>query len=299
MRIGSTLQALAALALLIAPAHAQTAPPEDAPGAGATDAARPLLFEDNFDGGALDRARWNAEGMAFWVNNEQQAYADSPDTIQVVPGAPGADGSVLVLRPVFRPGADTNAARKADFLSGRIDTSGHFAFTHGRAEARIRMTGHRGVWPAFWLLGAGEWPGSGEIDIMEYVGEQDWTGVALHGPGYSGETPLVDKFVFPEGEDVTGWHTYAVEWTAQQILFAIDGRTTYRVTRPMVEHYGPWAFDTPKYIIANFALGGAYPYKTNGVNKPYSGLPADTVAAIKRGAVQMEIDWVRVWGEQP
>ena len=31
---------------------------------------------------------------------------------------------------------------------------------------------------------------------MEYVGEKDWVGVAVHGPGYSGDTPLVNKYFF-------------------------------------------------------------------------------------------------------
>ena len=152
-----------------------------------------------------------------------------------------------------------------------------------------------GVWPAFWLLGNGEWPGTGEIDIMEYVGEKDWTGVALHGPGYSGETPLVNKFFFPPGTDVTDWHVYAVEWTRDAILFEIDGRLTYRVTRPMVEHYGEWRFDTPKHVILNFAMGGAYPFKTNGIDKPYNGVPQETVDKVKAGEVAMLVDWVRVY----
>lgn len=44
-----------------------------------------------------------------------------------------------------------------------------------------------GLWPAFWLLGYDKWPESGEIDVMEYVGEPDWVSAAVHGPGYFGE----------------------------------------------------------------------------------------------------------------
>ncbi|MEZ5680530.1 MAG: glycoside hydrolase family 16 protein [Erythrobacter sp.] len=259
---------------------------------------REIIFADEFDNGALDRDKWIVIGPDFWVNNEQQAYVDDPSTIAFEDEADGASGGVLVLRPVFKPGADPKKERNAPFLSGRIESRGKFDFTHGRAEARIRMPDAVGVWPAWWLLGNDEWPGTGEIDIMEYVGEKDWTGVALHGPGYSGETPLVNKYFFPDGVDVTQWHTYSVEWTDQQILFEIDGRLTYRVTRAMVENYGEWRFDNPKHLILNFAIGGAYPAKTNGIEAPYNGVPRETVEKVKAGKVAMLVDWVRVYAPE-
>lgn len=172
------------------PDHGRFAAPASSPGS--------TLFADEFNAGALDRSKWNVEGPAFWVNNEQQAYVDAPETIQMLPegSVEGADGGVLALKPVFREGYKTPTGRTADFISGRIDTSEKFAFTYGTASARIKMPDAVGVWPAFWLLGYGEWPGSGETDIMEYVGEKGWTAVAMHGPGYSGETPLVNRFLF-------------------------------------------------------------------------------------------------------
>lgn len=260
-----------------------------------------LLFADEFNAGQLDRSKWIVIGPDFWVNNEQQAYVDTPEAIRLLPAGSveGADGGVLALQPNFSPGFKTPKGRTADFVSGRIESQGKFEFTYGRAVARIKMPDAVGVWPAFWLLGNGAWPETGEIDIMEYVGEADWTGVALHGKGYSGETPLVNKYFFPDGTDVTQWHEYSVEWTSEQILFLVDGRLTYRATRPMVEHYGKWNFDNPKYLILNFALGGAYPHKTNGIEKPYQGLPASTVEKIKRGELAMWVDWVRVYGSEP
>lgn len=257
-----------------------------------------LLFADEFNAPQLDRSRWNVQGPDFWVNNEQQTYVDAPETVHVLPAGrvDGADGGVLVLQPHYREDYRAPDGRTADFVSGRINSRGKFEFTHGRAVARIKMPDAVGVWPAFWLLGNGKWPETGEIDIMEYVGEADWTGVALHGDGYSGETPLVDKQFFAPGTDATDWHEYAVEWTPQEILFKVDGRLTYRATRAMAEHYGKWSFDTPKHLILNFALGGAYPYKTNGIEKPYQGLPEATVEAIKQGEIAMYVDWVRVYG---
>ncbi len=259
-----------------------------------------LMFGEDFNSGQLDRSIWNVIGPEFWVNNEQQAYVDTPETIRFLPAGSveGADGGVLVLQPNYSKDYRTPGGRTVDFVSGRIESKGKFEFTYGRAAARIRMPDAAGVWPAFWLLGNGSWPNTGEIDIMEYVGEADWTGVALHGDGYSGETPLVDKQFFLPGTDVTQWHEYAVEWTPDQILFKVDGRLTYRATRAMVEHYGKWSFDNPKYLILNFALGGAYPLKTNGIEKPYSGLPASTVEKIKRGEIAMYVDWIRVYGNK-
>ena len=288
------------IALAVAAALTGTslaAHPEDAGAALADEIApdRTLLFADEFNAGELDREKWRVIGPDFWVNNEQQMYVDDPAVINFIDGIEGADGGVLMLRPVFKPGIDPNRDRNAPFVSGRIESAGKFDFTHGRAEARIRMPDNVGVWPAFWLLGNDKWPGTGEIDIMEYVGEKDWVGVALHGPGYSGETPLVNKFFFPEGVDVTQWHTYAVEWTDSQIDFLIDGHVHYRVTRPMVENYGDWRFDNDKYLILNFAMGGAYPFKTNRIEKPYNGIPQETVDAVKTGTVAMLVDWVRVY----
>ncbi len=129
---------------------------------------------------------------------------------------------------------------------------------------------------------------------MENVGDADWTSVALHGPGYFGETPLVNKAYFPDGNDITAWHVYSVDWSPSELVFRIDGTLIYRATRPMIEHYGRWAFDNPKFLILNFALGGAYPIKTNGAKTPYPGLPEAAVEQIKAGQAKMLIDWVRV-----
>ena len=287
-KIAFSVAAMAAVVLAPSAASAQNA------------SDREVLFEDQFDAGTLDRTKWNVEGPTFWVNNEQQAYVDSPETVAFLAKGevPGAEDGVLVLKPRWHKGFKTPEGRTADFVSGRINTQDKFDFTYGTASARIKMPDAVGVWPAFWMLGYGQWPKAGEIDIMEYVGEKDWTGVALHGPGYSGETPLVNKFTFDEGTDVTDWHVYSVDWSADEILFKIDGRPTYRVTRPMVENYGKWVYDAPQYLIANFALGGAYPAKINGIDKPYDGVPAETVERIKKGDIAMYIDWIRVEGSK-
>ena len=271
------------------------------PAAGLAATGRPAaepetVFFDDFTGPTLDHSKWRVEITGRTVNNEQQAYIDSPDTISIVRGeeAEGASNGALVLQARYRPGFMTPQKRKFDFVSGRIDTRGKMNFAYGTAAARIKLSAGSGLWPAFWALGNGNWPDCGEIDIMEYVGEPDWTSVALHGRGYSGETPLVNKVYFPPNKDATAWHVYAVDWTPKGFVFKVDGEVMYRATRPMIEHYGPWAYDNAEHLILNMALGGAYPVKTNGVKTPYRGLPAETVELIKAGKAKMLVDWVRV-----
>jgi beta-glucanase (GH16 family) len=261
-----------------------------------SDPKSSIVFFDDFSQPTLDTTKWNIRTTGFTVNNEQQAYVKSPATLYIIQGTkvPGATNGALIIEPVFNPGFITPEGNKFDFISGRIDTRKKMEFTYGSAAARIKMTAGSGLWPAFWALGNGKWPDTGEIDIMEYVGEPDWTSVALHGPGYSGETPLVNKVFFKKNFDATQWHIYSVDWTKDEFLFKVDGELMYRATRAMVEHYGKWAFDNPKYIILNFALGGAYPAKTNGITKPYNGLPESTVQLIKNKQAKFIIDWVKV-----
>lgn len=271
----------------------QTPTPTPTPSPSPTPAGT-LLFSDEFDSGRLNREIWNVEGPAFWVNNELQAYIDEATTISFA-NPDGAEDGALVLKPVSRPGFVTPTGRVTDFVSGRINTRDRFDVTYGRIAARIRMPDAVGVWPAFWMLGYGQWPDAGEIDIMEYVGVAGWTAVAMHGPGYSGDTPLVQRQDFPIGTDVTGWHEYAVERAADSVTFFVDDREIYRVTRADVEQHGPWRFDRTEYLILNFALGGTYPNAVNGITSPYYGMPQETADKVVRGEVAMEVDWVRVW----
>lgn len=255
------------------------------------------IFFDDFNGPSLDRTRWNVVVTGQTVNNEQQAYVDSPDVFTFINGdADGATNGALAIRPRFREGFTTPQGRRFDFVSGRADSKGKFEFMHGKVSARLKLSVGAGLWPAFWILGTGDWPATGEIDVMEHVGVPDWTSVAVHGPGYSGNTPLVSRVHMDAANGPSNWHVYGVEWTTEAMAFSVDGREVYRATRPMIERYGPWAFDNQKYLILNLALGGAYPQSVNKAGEPYPGLPAATVDLIKQNKVQYLVDWVRVVG---
>lgn len=259
-----------------------------------------VLFFDDFDGEELDRSKWNVHITGAVYNQEQQAYVDSPEALYLTRGDEtlGAYNGALIIHPRFRPGFLSAEGQSFDFISGRIDTRAKFDFTYGTAAARIRLPEGIGFWPAFWMLGYGRWPDTGEIDIMEYVGEPDWVSAAAHGPGYFGETGLVNRFYFPTAANAESWHVYAVDWQPDEIHFTVDGHTIYRITRPMIDFVGPWAFDVPEFLILNVALGGVYPFKTNGVRDPYFGLPAATVRLIQEDRAKLAVDWVHVSGRQ-
>ena len=265
-------------------------------GAAHSGAGKETVFFDDFSGASIDRSKWNIVTTGQVFNKEQQAYVDYSLTLYIAKGvdAEGAQNGALVLHPQYAPGFVTKDGKKFDFISSRINTSNKVECTYGSIAARIRMTAGTGLWPAWWMLGKGRWPDSGEIDIMEYVGETDWTNAAVHGPGYSGETPFVNRLYFTGRNDVTRWHVYSVDWTPDSLVFRIDGTLFYRVTRPMVEHYGKWVFDAPQYLILNFVLGGIYPLKVNGIKSPYIGIPAETVELIRQNRCKMLVDWVRV-----
>jgi beta-glucanase (GH16 family) len=246
-----------------------------------------VVFFDDFLGNKIDRTKWNVEVTGNHFNDELQAYVDSNNTISLSEGN-------LVFQPRYTPGFVTKDGQKFNFTSTRLNTKDKFDFLYGTAEARIKITDGQGLWPAWWLLGYGSWPHTGEIDIMEYVGEKDWASAAVHGSGYSGETPFVNRLYFDANNDITHWHTYAVEWSPEMLLFKYDGKIMFKVTKAMTAHYGKWVLDSKEYLILNFAVGGIYPKKINGVTKPNYGLPEKTFELIKNGKAKMYVDWVKV-----
>jgi beta-glucanase (GH16 family) len=288
------IQGMAGMVAAVAGVMAAAAPAERT----AAQAAAPVSFFEDFAGPAIDRAVWNVVTTGRTVNNEQQAYVDAPETLSIVSGdaARGASNGALAIHARYTPNFRTPEGRAFDFTSGRMDTRGKMSFTYGTAAARIRLTPGQGLWPAFWALGDGAWPATGEIDIMENVGEPDWTNVALHGPGYSGNTPLVSRRPFTAPDDVSNWHVYAVDWTPDGLTFTVDGQVFYEVPKTKVETYGRWAYDNPKYLIVNLAIGGQYPQSVNKATTPYPGLPASTVDLIKADKAVMLVDWIRVTG---
>lgn len=128
------------------------------------------------------------------------------------------------------------------YTSGLITTQPSFAQTYGYFEMRAKLPRGKGVWPAFWLLPADlSWPP--EIDVMESVGDPTKVYVTAHskvGPKDGGTEVSVSADAF---------HTFAVSWDRQQLVWFVDGREVKRLSTPP-------DLNSPMYMLANVAVGG-------------------------------------------
>ncbi|MDC0713488.1 family 16 glycosylhydrolase [Stigmatella sp. ncwal1] len=243
------------------------------------------IWGDEFDGTAVNTANWSYI-TNIHVNNEQQQYTTSGNNVQV------SNGTLKLI-------ARRENNNGYPFTSGRLETAGKKQFTHGAVEARLKMPVGPGLWPAFWMLGhdinSVGWPNCGELDIMENVGYGDWVSMALHGPGYSGNTPINGRYTFPSGNGISNWHTYRVEYAPTEIKWFVDGNLYKTVTKADVTRYGAWQYDKAQYIILNLAVGGGYPAGVNGATTPYYGVPQSTADLITRTPQVFEIDYVRAF----
>ena len=134
----------------------------------------------------------------------------------------------------------------------------------GRVEARIKLPLGQGLWPAFWMLGSGfpavPWPTCGELDIMEFKGSTPGSmSSAVHGPGYSGNTPFARVLSLPGVSFPMDFHTFGVEWDAETVRFSVDDTPHYTVGRADLLQRGSSILGQPYFLILNLAIGGAFP----------------------------------------
>ncbi|MFY0577024.1 glycoside hydrolase family 16 protein [Cystobacter fuscus] len=241
------------------------------------------IWSDEFDGTSVNTSNWSYVTNVH-VNNEQQQYTTSSQNVSV------SNGTLKIT-------ARLQSNNGYPFTSGRLESAGKRQFGHTRIESRIKLPVGAGLWPAFWLLGhdinSVGWPACGELDIMENVGYSDWTSGALHGPGYSGNTPINSRF-YPNSS-VANFHVYRTEYSPSDIKWYIDGVLVKTTLKSEVTRYGNWVYDKPFYIILNPAVGGSYPQGVNGATYPYPGVPQSTVDLIRNTPQTMEVDWVRVY----
>ena len=216
-----------------------------------------LVWEDDFTGPAgqsPDAAKWGYDvgigpGNDGWGNQELEYYTNRPENAAL----DGAGNLAITAR------RESYSGRA--FTSARLNTKGTFSQRYGRFEARIKMPWGPGIWPAFWLLGANidevSWPQCGEIDIMEYRGQQpNLIYGTLHGPGYSGGASITKSFGFTNDRYDVDFHVFAVEWGEDFVDFYVDDNLYQRLRPENLP--GEWVYDHPFFIILNVAVGGNF-----------------------------------------
>jgi beta-glucanase (GH16 family) len=246
--------------------------------------AKTLVFYDEFDnpaGSRPDPAKWTFEiGGGGWGNRELEYYTSQNAQMD-------GEGSLVVTAIKIAPSSGLTCwYGPCQYTSGRLTTKRKFDLKFGRFEARIRIPRGQGVWPAFWLLGNDigtiGWPKCGEIDIMENIGREPSTvHGTIHGPGYSGSKGIGAPFKLADNKIFADdFHLYAVEWTAGELRWYVDG-VKYQTVKPQNLPAGTrWVFDHPFFIILNLAIGGEWP-----------GSPDNTIVFPQT----MLVDYVRVY----
>lgn len=239
-------------------------------------------WSDEFDySGAPDSTRWDYDlgdgcpNVCGWGNNEWEWYTKDMKNVRV-------ENGLLIIE------AHKDSMNGKPFTSARLVSRKKGDWTYGRIEVRAKLPRGNGTWPAIWMLSTdwkyGGWPASGEIDIMEHVGNDPGvihatvhTETFNHAKG----TQREEKITVPDCMDT--FHVYAAVWTEESIEMLVDGKSYYRIEHKSGEDFKTWPFDQRFHLILNLAVGGNW-----GAMK---GVDPNIWPQ------RMEVDWVHVYAK--
>ena len=216
-----------------------------------------LVWSDEFNENEIDANKWSYElgdGTDYglkpgWGNNEKQLYTDSSENSFITQDATTSALAITALK-------DGDG-----FTSARVTTQNTFTTRFGRVSVRAKIPKGQGMWPAIWLLGANkteiDWPGCGEIDIMEILGNK--TNKLLSTLHYTGEDnkyeSIENTHVLSTGDFSESYHEYTLDWTPDKLSFSLDNNFLYEV--PIESDMKEYLRDF--YLILNVAVGGNLP----------------------------------------
>jgi len=211
--------------------------------------------------------------------------------------------------------------------SAAVRSVNSFNFQYGTIEIRAKLPRGDWLWPAIWLLPRyniyGDWPASGEIDLIESRGNDasysaggvNQYGTTLHwGPFWPEDAYALTHatYTLPSGDFSQEFHLFGTIWTQKGFTFYLDDPSNVVlnvvVTEPFWELGGwssnpalnnPWVgggpdapFDQEYYLIINVACGGTNGYFPDGVGgKPWSDTSPNAVNEFWAG----ESGWLPTW----
>jgi beta-glucanase (GH16 family) len=246
-----------------------------------------LVWADEFDvDGRPNPSNWTYE-IGFVRNEELQWYQ---------PENAICENGLLVItarrervaNPPRDPAAAELAKRRAhaDYTSASLTTKGLHQWRYGRFEMRARIDTRTGLWPVFWALGvSGDWPHSGEIDIMEYyrgalLANAFWGSKEKWVPVSSINRFPLDGFNDPAW--ATRFHVWRMDWDEQWIQILLDDTPLCRIDLDGThneDQAGENPLRQPHYLLLSLAVGG-----TQGGDPTMTAFPA-----------KFEVDYVRVF----
>ena len=250
---------------------------------GRTQAADPagweLVWNDEFDGSALDLSKWefevNANGGG---NNELQYYITNNVTV-----------SNGLLRMEARQEHYTGPQGTREFTSSRIRTRRKGDWTCGRFDIRARLPQGQGIWPAIWMLPTenryGGWPHGGEIDIMELLGHKP---SQVHGTLHYSATnrrhaSRGTNYVLAGASFADDFHVFRLDWETNAMRWYIDDQLYQTQTRwTSGTNAFPAPFDQKFHLLLNVAVGGNWPGKPDATTRFPQAMTVDYVRVYRR-----------------
>lgn len=234
-----------------------------------------LVWSDEFNyNGLPDSTKWGYDvGADGWGNNEKQAYyAKRLQNASVKNGVL----SITAIKESFEG---------ANYTSARLTTKNKGDWKYGRLEVRAKMPKGRGVWPAIWMLPTdwkyGDWPTSGEIDIMEFVGYlPDSVFGTVHTGAYNHRIGTHKGKNTFRNDLSDAFHVYTMEWNENEIKLFID-QELYFIFKNEKKSYQEWPFDQRFHLLMNVAVGGDWGGKM-GIDESIFPQP-------------LQVDYVRVY----
>ena len=249
--------------------------------------AQTLVWEEKFNKNTLNGRTWTydvGDGCAVdncgWGNSEMQYYTDRKENARTEKGH-------LIIE------AHRQTLEGKPFTSARLKTEGLMQFKYGTVEARIKLPIiGKGVWPAFWTLGAvGHWPARGEIDMMEVgshealkdsVGNRRVSSAAHWSKADGGHQYNV--FYRDASVDLSkDYHLYKMVWTPQFIKMYLDNVEYYSFDISGGDAANVSEFHKPHYLLLNIAIGGSYTglFTEGAINAPFPS--------------QMHVDYIKLY----